>query len=57
MGDNNTIIKENERLKFELCYLKSRNKELCKQIENMGATIARLASEKRSLELKQYVKS
>lgn len=47
--------KENERLKFELCYLKKRNKELQMQIEAMGATIARLASEKRSLEL-QYVK-
>lgn len=47
--------KENERLKFELCYLKSRNNELKRQIEAMGATIARLATEKRSLELK-YVK-
>lgn len=47
--------REHERLKFELCYLKRRNKELQKQLEGMGATIARLASEKRALEIK-YVK-
>lgn len=49
-------IKENEKLKFELCYLKRRNLELQKQIKDMGATIARLATEKRALEIK-YVKS
>lgn len=53
---NNNNNKDIERLKFELCYLKSRNKELQKQVEGMGATIARLASEKRALELR-YVKN
>lgn len=48
--------KETERLKFELCYLKRRNLELQKQVRDMGATITRLATEKRALEIK-YVKN
>ena len=45
--------KETERLKFELCYLKRRNHELQKQVRDMGATITRLATEKRALEIKK----
>lgn len=48
--------KETERLKFELCYHKRRNAELQQQVKDMGATIARLATEKRALEIK-YVKN
>lgn len=48
--------KENEKLKFELCYLRRRNLELQQQVKDMGATISRLATEKRALEIK-YVKN